>query len=76
LLDDVREGRVAHKDGATTEAVDALLDERGVRRVVYTGWVAIDTLERTRGEPLGRPRVKLVTWDELLDAAEAVAAET
>ena len=76
LLDDVRAGRVAHEDGATAEAVDALLDERGVRRIVYSGWVAIDTLERTRGEPLGRPRVKLVTWDELLDAAEAVAAET
>ena len=37
---------------------------------------AIDALERSRGETLGRPRVKLVTWDELLDAAEAVAAET
>ena len=76
LLADVRDGVVAHRDGATAEAVDALLDERGVRRVVYAGWVAIDTLERGRGEPLGRPRVKLVTWDELLDAAEAVAAET
>ena len=47
-----------------------------MRRVVYTGWQAIDAFERSRGEPLGRPRVKLVTWDELLDAAEAVAAET
>ena len=30
------------------------------RRVVYTGWLSIDALERSRGEPLGRPRVKLV----------------
>jgi ferredoxin/flavodoxin---NADP+ reductase len=75
LLDDVRRGSVAHKDDATAEAADLLLDERGVRRVVYGGWIAIDTVERARGEPLGRPRVKLVTWDELLDAAEAVAAE-
>jgi len=76
LLEDVRSGRVAHSTDATAEAVDAFLDERAVRRVVYSGWTAIDVLERTRGEPLGRPRVKLVTWDELLEAAEAVAAET
>jgi ferredoxin--NADP+ reductase len=74
LLEDVRAGRIAHDENATAEAVDALLDERGVRRVVYAGWLAIDTLERARGEPLGRPRVKVVTWDELREAAEAVAA--
>jgi ferredoxin--NADP+ reductase len=76
LLEDARAGRIAHAEGATADAVDTLLDERGVRRVVYSGWLAIDTLERSRGEPLGRPRVKLVTWDELRDAAEAVAAES
>jgi ferredoxin--NADP+ reductase len=76
LLEDVRAGRIQHAPTATAEAVDAFLDERGVRRVVYAGWLAIDALERSRGEPLGRPRVKLVTWDELRDAAEAVAAET
>jgi ferredoxin--NADP+ reductase len=76
LLEDVAAGRLVHHEDATADAVDALLDERGVRRVVHTGWLSIDALERSRGEPLGRPRVKLVTWDELLDAAEAVAAET
>ena len=55
-----RAGRLAHDASTTADAVDALLDERGVRRVVYTGWQAIDALERSRGEPLGRPRVKLV----------------
>jgi ferredoxin--NADP+ reductase len=76
LLEDARAGRLAHGESRTAEAVDALLLERGARPVVYTGWLSIDALERGRGEPLGRPRVKLVTWDELLDAAEAVAAET
>ncbi len=37
--------------------------------VMYPGWIAIDALERTRGEEQGRPRVKLSTWDELLAAA-------
>src|SRR5262245_45783100 len=76
LLEDARAGRLAHDASRNAEAVDALLDERNVRRVVYTGWLSIDAVERARGEPLGRPRVKLVTWNELLDAAEAVAAET
>jgi len=74
LLEDVHADRISHAEHATVEAVDSLLDERGVRRVVYAGWLSIDGVERSRGEPLGRPRVKLVTWDELLDAAETVAA--
>jgi ferredoxin--NADP+ reductase len=74
LLEDLREGRLERKD-KTAEDVDALLDERGIRRVVHAGWSSIDQRERAAGEQLGRPRVKLCTWDELLEAAEAVAAE-
>jgi ferredoxin/flavodoxin---NADP+ reductase len=73
LLEDVDAGKVAHKPGATAEAVEELLAERGVRAVVYSGWASIDELERAAGEKLGRPRVKLRTWDELLQAAEQVA---
>jgi len=40
------------------------------------GWTTIDELERTAGEKLGRPRVKLCTWDALLEAAENAAAST
>jgi ferredoxin/flavodoxin---NADP+ reductase len=74
LLEDVQRGALV-PGGATAEAVDELLDERGITRVLYPGWSAIDELERSRGEPLGRPRVKLCTWDELLDAAATVGAE-
>jgi hypothetical protein len=42
---------------------------------MYPGWTSIDELERAAGEQLGRPRVKLRTWDELLEAAERAAAE-
>jgi hypothetical protein len=44
-----------------------------VGAVVYSGWASIDEAERTAGEKLGRPRVKLRTWEELLEAAEQVA---
>jgi len=63
LLADAREGRLARAgDGRLEE----LLRERGVRFVDYDGWEAIDAAERAAGEPLGRPRVKLATWDGLL----------
>jgi ferredoxin--NADP+ reductase len=75
LLEDARAGRL-ERGAATADEVDAFLDERGVRRVLYPGWTAIDELERSRGEPLGRPRVKLATWNELLDAAESIAHES
>ena len=52
-----------------------LLAERGVAHVLYAGWEAIDAHERGRGEPHGRPRVKLATWDELLSAARPGAGD-
>jgi ferredoxin/flavodoxin---NADP+ reductase len=73
LLADLRD---APRTGASAEDVDALLDERGVRRVVYAGWLAIDEAERGAGEPQGRPRVKLCTWDELLAASERLHSTT
>jgi ferredoxin/flavodoxin---NADP+ reductase len=76
LLEDVEHERIAHRDEVTAEAVDALFSERGVRAVLYPGWTSIDEIERAAGEKLGRPRVKLRTWDDLLEAAERVAAKT
>jgi ferredoxin--NADP+ reductase len=69
LLEDVASGRLQPKPDATADAVDALLAERGVRVVEYTGWTAIDEAERAAGESSGRPRVKFCSWDELLAAA-------
>ncbi|HSK16226.1 MAG TPA: FAD-dependent oxidoreductase [Gaiellaceae bacterium] len=71
VLEDLAAGRLPRREEATAEAVDALLAERGAEPVTYEGWTAIDEEERSRGEPLGRPRVKLCTWEELLAAAAA-----
>jgi len=67
LLEDARAG--ALPQAAANGSIDTLLAGRGVEVVAYDGWEAIDAVERARGEPLGRPRVKLCTWDELLAAA-------
>jgi ferredoxin/flavodoxin---NADP+ reductase len=74
LLDDVAAGRLEAKTATTAAAVDALLAERGIAVVEYSGWSAIDEAERAAGARSGRPRVKLCSWDELLAAAERRAA--
>jgi ferredoxin--NADP+ reductase len=72
LLEDAESGRLP-RGGADADAIVELLAERGIQPVVYAGWEAIDALERSRGEPLGRPRIKLCTWDDLLAAAHSSA---
>ena len=70
LLEDVSTGKLqAH--GSAAADVDALLAERGVDLVTQAGWEAIDAAERSHGERLGRPRVKLARWAELLAAARS-----
>ncbi len=51
------------------EAIESLLAERCGDHVTYAHWETIDQAERAAGEPQGRPRVKLCTVTELLDAA-------
>jgi ferredoxin--NADP+ reductase len=46
-----------------------VLAERGADPVLYAGWEEIDRVEKAAGEPHGRPRVKLDSWDALLGAA-------
>ncbi len=67
LLDDARAALLPSRGEGTLEA---LLEERGVEAVLYAGWEAIDAAERNAGEPLGRPRVKLCSWADLLSAAK------
>ena len=68
LLEDLRD---APRKDRPREEIEAFLLDRGVRLVLYPGWTSIDELERAAGEKVGRPRVKLCTWDELLEAAES-----
>jgi ferredoxin--NADP+ reductase len=68
LLEDAQAGLLPPPEDGT---LDELLAERGIEPVLYSGWGAIDLAERSAGEGYGRPRVKLLTWDELLAAARA-----
>jgi len=70
LLADARAGKLARDDSSLT--LETLLEERGVNYVAYEGWQAIDAAERGAGEPLGRPRVKLTSWEQLLEAGRKI----
>jgi len=65
LLEDAAAGLLEAEGGELEE----LLRGRDVDFVEYAGWQAIDEYERRLGTPLGRPRVKLTSWDELLAKA-------
>ena len=75
LLEDVAAGRLPKPEQPEAGAPLELLAERGVEAVTYTGWEALDRVEKTAGGPRGKPRVKLVTWAELLAAAREEALE-
>jgi ferredoxin/flavodoxin---NADP+ reductase len=69
LLEDLDAGRLNEPTDPSRDSLEQLLAERAPEHVTYTGWEAIDRAEKAAGEPHGRPRVKLTTTDELLDAA-------
>lgn len=66
LLADLAAGRLPAPASPTAEAAEALVAERRPEAVEYAHWQAIDAHERAQGEPHGRPRIKLCSWDELL----------
>jgi ferredoxin--NADP+ reductase len=68
LLADVGTQTLLDPQSPDPSAVEDLLSERGVRFVSFEDWRAIDQAEVGRGEPHGRPRVKFVRVEVMLDA--------
>jgi ferredoxin/flavodoxin---NADP+ reductase len=69
LFEDLAAGKLNEPTDPSRESLEELLAERAPEHVTYSGWEAIDRAEKAAGEPHGRPRVKLTTVEELLDAA-------
>jgi ferredoxin--NADP+ reductase len=67
LLADVEAGTLLEPQNPDPAAVEELLAERGIRFVSFEDWQAIDQAEVGRGEPHGRPRVKFVRVEEMLE---------
>ncbi len=71
IIEDEQAGRLGVPDPslATAGAVQEWIDERVPGHVTWQGWEKIDMHESALGEPMGRPRVKLVRLDELIQAS-------
>jgi ferredoxin/flavodoxin---NADP+ reductase len=67
LLADIEAQTLLNPANPEPAAVEDLLAERGVRYVSFEDWQAIDQAEVGRGEPHGRPRVKFVRVEEMLE---------
>jgi ferredoxin/flavodoxin---NADP+ reductase len=75
LLADVQAQTLLDPDNPQPGAVEELLAERGIRYVTFEDWQAIDQAEVGRGEPHGRPRVKFVRVEEMLETLEPLPGE-
>jgi ferredoxin/flavodoxin---NADP+ reductase len=70
LIEDAGADRLPTPDDATDPgSIAQLLDERAPDHVTFEGWQSIDAIEQERGKPHGRPRVKFVRVEEMLEAA-------
>ena len=67
LFADVESQALLSPENPDPVAVEDLLREKGIRYISFEDWQAIDQAEVGRGEPHGRPRVKFVRVDEMLD---------
>ncbi len=70
LLDDLDADRLGTPADPDRDTLEALIAERQPDAVSYAGWQAVDRVEREAGEPHGRPRIKLCSFEELLEAAQ------
>jgi ferredoxin--NADP+ reductase len=70
LLEDLDARRLGAPPDPDRDSMEALIAERQPDAVSYAGWLAVDRAEREAGEPQGRPRVKLCSFEELLEAAK------
>jgi ferredoxin/flavodoxin---NADP+ reductase len=70
LLADLDADRLGSPSEPDRDSLEALLAERQPDAVSYAGWRAVDRVEREAGEPHGRPRIKLCSFEELLEAAK------
>ncbi len=74
LVQDLRAGALPTPPAPAREQLDALLQSRTQALVTAAAWRAIDAHELERGGETGRPRVKLSSREELLEAASRDAS--
>ncbi len=69
IFEDLAAERLHDPPAPDPAELDQTLRERQPELVTYSGWSEIDRHERARGEPHGRPRVKLTRIEDMLRVA-------
>ncbi|MCL7972125.1 MAG: FAD-dependent oxidoreductase [marine benthic group bacterium] len=67
MLEDAAAGENMEPSDPGPESIPELLESRGVRFVTFDDWRKLDEAERAAGEAQGRPRVKVVRIERMLD---------
>jgi ferredoxin--NADP+ reductase len=75
IFEDLAANRLNEPRAPDPAELDETLRARQPELVTYAGWSEIDRHERERGEPDGRPRVKLTRIEEMLRVAAELAPE-
>ena len=73
LLEDLEAGRLPQAARPEPEAVTELLESRGLEYTTWEGWDLLDAHEVALGEPHGRPRIKVVDRQTMVEVSRAVA---
>ncbi|MGH7742171.1 MAG: NADP oxidoreductase, partial [Candidatus Eiseniibacteriota bacterium] len=68
LLEDAAAGSLPAPADATPAGFETLLRSRQSQPVSFADWRKLDALEVARGTPLGRPRLKFTSIEDMLAA--------
>jgi len=71
MLEDLPKTTPVDADKADLAAMPALLESRGVRYMTFDQWKQVDAVELAAGATSGRPRVKLITADQMFDSIQS-----
>lgn len=68
MLTDLAEGNILNPSKPCAEAAVELLRERQLEFFTFDDWLHLDSIEVSRGEAQGRPRVKFTSVEEMIEA--------
>jgi ferredoxin--NADP+ reductase len=73
LLEDLANDKLLEPDAPNREAIEDLLNERGIQYVTFENWLKLDAIEQERGAEINRPRVKFSRVEDMLEAVGKIS---
>ncbi|XP_050393659.1 NADPH:adrenodoxin oxidoreductase, mitochondrial [Patella vulgata] len=70
ILKDIESGHIRHIPKSGKEEILPVLNEKGVKVVNFMDWKQIDKAETQKGETVGKPREKIISIEEMIQATK------